>query len=311
MRLVPDIRAAARSPSGFTLVELLVVIAIIGILIALLLPAVQAAREAARRTQCTNNMKQIGLGLLNYESTYRSFPSGGEGTDYTTSPPSTKFDMHSVFTVILPYIEQNAVYQQMNLSYSYRDTRFAGNQATAKTEIAAYLCPSDPFLSTNLDPQGYGRLDYYATVYTDIDPTTGKRNKTTRKDGALAIPAASIAAIIDGTSNTIAVIEDAGRGHPSVGFKTASAYTDPTCSGGHGDSADCSGTSNMRAVHRWADPDAGGKRRLWPTERDRQVHQPERHSAGRPCRLSLGHQQLRAQRRAVRLPSRRLQRCVR
>ncbi len=242
---------------GFTLVELLVVIAIIGLLLALLLPAVQAARESGRRSQCTNNLKQIGVGLHNHESAYGRLPTGGEGTDYSTSPPSTMFDLHSTFTAILPFIEQREIYDKMSLKYSYRDTRWPGNQEAAQYEIKTYVCPSNPF-SDRKDPFGYGQLDYYSTVYTDIDPVTGLRNKATRMDGALAVPATSIAKVFDGASNTIAIIEDSGRTYPTIEFYTFSKYPDPACASGFGDTADCSGTSQNRAVNRWADPDAGG-----------------------------------------------------
>lgn len=254
--------------SGFTLVELLVVIAIIGILIGLLLPAVQAAREAARRSQCINNLKQMGVALHNFHDTYKRFPTGGEGTDKTKNTTFDMKELQSTFTYMLPFIEKKDLYDMMDLSKTYRDTRAPGNQAAAKREIDVYRCPSNPFVEFK-DPAGYGGLDYFATVYTDIDPTTGVRNKTTRVNGALAVPAVPIAAIADGSSNTIAIVEDVGRVAPSSGgqFGSYSKYKDPTIDlGGTIDPADQAvtdtgnpnGSGPFRAVWRWADQDAGG-----------------------------------------------------
>ncbi|NCY17576.1 MAG: DUF1559 domain-containing protein, partial [Actinobacteria bacterium] len=99
---------------AFTLVELLVVIAIIGTLVGLLLPAVQAAREAARRSQCFNNMKQIGLGVHNYESSYKKLPNPGQCD--STGSATTVYMIHSTPTQILPFIEQTSVYNLLDHS---------------------------------------------------------------------------------------------------------------------------------------------------------------------------------------------------
>src|SRR5215831_9607431 len=221
---------------AFTLVELLVVIAIIGVLVALLLPAVQMARESARRMSCQNNMHQQGLALHNHENSTGRFPSGGEGTDFSQSPPGTMFDLHSTFTRILPYMEQQNAAVMMDLNFAYNDSRAPQNQQAAKTRIKAYECPSNAFAKP--DPSGYGRGDYMPTVYTDIDPNTGLRDKiNSRRNGALALGGTRGAEISDGLSNTIAIAEDNPRNFETILPFTQSKYPDTACAGSFG--VDC------------------------------------------------------------------------
>lgn len=127
---------------AFTLVELLVVIAIIGILIALLLPAVQAAREAARRMSCTNNMKQIGLGLHMYHDTFKKLPAGWRGFDPSDgSPVAWGVPGWAWSASVLPYMEQTAIYK--NLIHFDEAVGDPANDDVRVAEIKTFRCPSD------------------------------------------------------------------------------------------------------------------------------------------------------------------------
>jgi prepilin-type N-terminal cleavage/methylation domain-containing protein len=118
-----------RRTRGFTLIELLVVIAIIGVLIALLLPAVQAAREAARRTQCTNNFKQMGIAMHNYHDSQGSLPIGRQDAQRRTWAMS-----------ILPYLEQGNLFGAINFSQPFYER---ANTTVIRSQISGFQCPSD------------------------------------------------------------------------------------------------------------------------------------------------------------------------
>jgi len=126
--------------SGFTLVELLVVIAIIGVLIALLLPAVQAAREAARRMKCVNNLKQMGLAALSYESARKEYPTGGSEPWHDQGNKDSKYSKGYGWMVqILPYVENTAL---QNISKGYGEGDLERNLEIARTPVPMYFCPS-------------------------------------------------------------------------------------------------------------------------------------------------------------------------
>ena len=198
---------------GFTLVELLVVIAIIGILIALLLPAVQAAREAARRTQCTNNLKQIGLAILNFENQYRALPAGATHKDHGRDAEYT------MFLLIQPFLEQGNVYDGYDF---YVNSRIYSNAHVNRVQIPSYLCPSDGAKGRSWSTH-FARSNYVACFGTamqlanpadsyhlwdanfDLDGELADTDGTFRIQGKRT--GRKLAEITDGTSHTIMVSE--------------------------------------------------------------------------------------------------------
>ncbi len=222
---------------GFTLIELLVVIAIIAILIALLLPAVQQAREAARRTQCRNNLKQIGLAIHNYESTFTRLPSAGQGTNFTASGPTTTFGPHSLFSQILPNLEQSNTFNQFDFNFAYNGS--PANIAAAKQSIPAFICPTNAWRPNAVDGEGFGCTDYAATYYVDLDPATGLGDRNLRVEGSLTSSWTRIADVTDGLSNSIFIVEDSGRDER---MQPGHVYIDPV-------------DGQLRRFWRWAEPD--------------------------------------------------------
>jgi prepilin-type N-terminal cleavage/methylation domain-containing protein/prepilin-type processing-associated H-X9-DG protein len=222
-------KVTASESRGFTLVELLVSLAIIGVLVSLLLPAVQSAREAARRMQCGNNLKQIGLALHNYESAHKVFPAQSSAPE-----PGVNFNARrgSWFTAILPFMEQTALGDQYDRHLNWHDP---GNTAVVMTEVPSFRCPSAPerrgfewaVLVNYSNPSSTSMTttprDFYNGSTTDYSNVGGistqvnnmlppsQRLSDPVNCGVLRTKAVRLAEITDGLSNTILVVECAGR----------------------------------------------------------------------------------------------------
>jgi len=249
---------------AFTLVELLVVIAIIGILIALLLPAVQAARESARRMQCANNLKQIGLALHNYHDVAGTFPMTTTGAERYGDRCGHGF--YSWMALILPYMEQPALYDTINFETSMMDScgSYYGltisadhrNAAAAATVLPGYLCPSDHYEMTPVlgsakpAPASYTANVGWPRGCTGID---GTRGPLARHNGALGVinpreantwqqASVRIADFQDGTSHTAAVSERLITS--AVSYNDLGNYTESLHSY-------CGGGGSSKSLPRW------------------------------------------------------------
>jgi prepilin-type N-terminal cleavage/methylation domain-containing protein/prepilin-type processing-associated H-X9-DG protein len=193
---------------GFTLIELLVVISIIAVLIALLLPAVQSAREAGRRAQCVNNLKQLGLAVMNYESTNRALPPNAmcNARNQTGNRCEFTFPALGMKAKLLPYLEQVAAYNAINMIAN--DYNYPANFTVRVLQIEAFLCPSDPNIPTsNATLAGVSHQKGTANYVNNLGTYLG--NNGGRFDGpAYTLGDSSkggtivIAQVKDGTSNT-------------------------------------------------------------------------------------------------------------
>jgi prepilin-type N-terminal cleavage/methylation domain-containing protein len=182
-----------RARRGLTLIEVLLVLGIIGILVLLFMPATRRVRESAARTQCSNNLRQIGVALSLYNDVNKRFPSAGETIDSATGNPfgygpevgsDVNFNINSMFTLILPYVEHQDLYSAIDLNVPYNSADQPFNKDGAldnpfKHSISTFLCPTNPVRpKSGLDNWGYGYTDYMPISYVDIGDPSNPKNLT-------------------------------------------------------------------------------------------------------------------------------------
>ncbi len=206
-------RGSNASSRGFTLVELLVVIAIIGVMVAILLPAIQAAREAARRTACTNNLKQIGIAAHNFHAARNAFPMGSEAKEWAAMPANAwTFYRWSSLAHLTPFLEETNAYNALDLSVPLYGPTSAGLDVTAvnargvKLTVGLFLCPSDRGQTVSVK---FGPTNYAANAGTG-----GDGGSPIQTDGVFFVNShIRLSHIVDGSSHT-ALFSESLLGNP-------------------------------------------------------------------------------------------------